>query len=130
MAKLLMPLLSISAKNKIGDVVFFRRFGQNIARLKVKPANPKTDKQTKVRYNLGKLIEAWTGKYEGQDTECPNGYVTLKKINKSTTPWTTTDVKFCILSEQEKATWKYPWIFVGANQKRLYNNQDPIRTKP
>lgn len=130
MAKLLLPLMSITARNKIGDVVFFRRMGQNVARIKVIPSNPRTLKQTLVRYNLSKLIAAWKGEYEATDTQCPNGYVTLKKINTGTTPWTTTDVKFCVLTAEEKATWKYPWVFVGANQKRLYNNMDPIRVKP
>jgi len=52
MAKVSIPALSGTASGKIGDVVFFRRWGQDIARIRVKPANPRTFKQQTVRHNL------------------------------------------------------------------------------
>jgi len=47
MAKINLPLMSQIAKNKLGDVVFYRRgdFNINVARLRVIPANPKTEDQ-------------------------------------------------------------------------------------
>jgi hypothetical protein len=122
MAKVSLPLMSILAKDKLGGIVFMRRMGKNVVRVKVTPANPKTDKQTVVRYNLEKLNKAFYGK------EDANGKVTLKKIDTSTTPWTLTDVEFNVLTNQERVQWKYVWNFIKVNQKRLYNNLAPVRT--
>lgn len=119
MAKITLPLMSITGKGKLGDVVFMRRLGKNVARLRVVPHNPQTTKQMIIRENLRALHVAFYGK---ADT------VTLKKINTATTPWTLTDVTFNKLTDTERQAWKYVWNFVGANQKRLYQNLDPVRT--
>jgi len=120
MAKVNMPLWSGVGKGKLGDIVFMRRLGKNVVRIKVRPANPKTQKQQIIRDNMKALTTAW--KMAGQ-----TGSVTLKKVDRSATPWTTTDVTFDYLTEAEKATWHYIWDFTGENMRRLLNNQDPVR---
>jgi len=120
MAKVSMPLWSGTGKGKLGDIVFMRRLGKNVVRVKVTPANPKTQKQQIIRDNMKALTTAW--KMVGQ-----TGSVTLKKVDRSTTPWTTTEVTFDYLTESEKATWHYIWDFTGENMRRLLSNQDPVR---
>jgi len=123
MAKVEMPLWSGIGKGKLGDIVFMRRLGKNVVRIKVKPANPRTEKQTLIRDNITGLTRAW--KYAGE-----TGDVTLHKIDRTSTPWTVTDVTFAFLTTDEKATWKYIWDFVGENMRRLLNNMDPVRENP
>lgn len=119
MAKVSLPLMSILAKDKLGGIVFMRRLGKNVARIRVTPKNPRTDKQQLIRYNLRNLHMAYYAKVSS---------VTLKKIDTSTTPWTITDVTFNALTDDERKAWKYVWNFVGINQKRLYSNLNPVRT--
>ena len=147
MAKVRIPALSGQASGKIGDVVFFRRFGQDIVRIRTKPANPRTQKQQIVRYNLSALSNAWkgSGPYVKQDdangtaTGTPNAlYVELLKYDSTAN--STSIVNFIILDQTEKDVWvayaqslgkPTPWgrlYFIGQNQQLLYNNQNPVRT--
>lgn len=61
MAKTVAPLMSASASGKFGDIVFFRRKGLNLARLRTTPANPKTAGQVAARLNLGNLSKIYNG---------------------------------------------------------------------
>ena len=150
MAKVNIPLLSGVASGKVGDVVFFRRWGTNVVRTRVKPANPKTPKQQVVRYNLSALSQAWVGSgnlvkqddASGTITGTPNAYyVMLRKWDDNT--MTYTEVPFIVLSDAEKQQWidyartqlKKPTafgrlVFIGENAQRLRYNQDPIRVPP
>ena len=146
MAKVRIPALSGIASGKIGDLVFFRRFGQDIARIRVKPANPRTPKQQTVRYNLSALSQAWKGNgslvktdEDGQLTGyAGTKYVMLRKFDYNTNSYT--EVVFPVLSEEEKQAWidyvyqtlKKPMAwgrleFIGQNIRLLMQNQDPIR---
>jgi len=147
MAKLNIPALSGTASGKIGDIVFFRRFGTNIARIRVKPANPNTPKQQVVRYNLSALSQAWKGSGNlvltddatGTVTGTPNAnYVNLRKWDSATSSYT--EVPFIVLNNTEKQAWinyassqgkPAPWgrlYFIGQNQTLLMANQNPVRT--
>ena len=147
MAKVTMPALSQGASGKVGDVVFFRRWGSNVARIRVKPANPRTFKQTTVRHNLSALSQAWKGSGDlvlqddatGTATGTPNAlYVVLKQYDPATN--TTTDVNFIVLDQTEKDAWityaqnlgkPTPWgrlYFIGQNISLLMSNQAPVRT--
>lgn len=145
MAKIIMPLLSGSAQGKFGDIVFFRRFGENIARIRVKPTNPNTPAQQVVRHNLSALSQAWKGSGDlvqtdddsGTITGTPNAqYVVLRKWNGTSY----TEVPFIVLTMTEKGQWQsYAMhhgkpqvfgriVFIGENQKLLMANQNPKRT--
>jgi len=148
MAKVRTPLLSGIASGKLGDIVFFRRWGENIARIRVKPANPNTPKQQTVRYNLSALSQAWKGSGDlvkqddanGTITGTPNAlYVMLRKWDMNTNSYV--EVAFVVLSDAERQAWidyaintlKKPsaWgrlAFIGENISRLMANLDPIRT--
>jgi len=148
MAKVNIPLLSGSASGKLGDIVFFRRYGQNIARARVKPSNPNTLKQQVVRYNLSALSQAWKGAgdlvqtddSQGSITGTPNAkYVMLRKFDLNTSSYV--EVPFIVLNTTERQAWidyatqtlkkPTPWgrlSFIGQNISLLRNNQDPIRT--
>lgn len=147
MAKIIMPLLSGGASGKLGDIVFFQRYGQAIARQRVVPANPNTIKQQVVRHNLSALAQAWKGSGSGvlQDdatgtaTGTPNAYyVKLRKFNPTTTTYS--EVNFIVLSSTEKTAWENyammqkkvkQWsrlYFIGENIKLLMANQNPKRT--
>lgn len=147
MAKVNMPSLSQVASGKVGDVVFFRRWGTNVARIRVKPANPRTIKQQVVRHNLSVLSQAWKGSGDlvqqddasGSITGIPNAYyVLLRKWDN--TAMTYTEVPFIVLDATEKQAWinyaqsqnkPTPWgrlYFIGHNISLLMANQNPVRT--
>jgi len=125
MAKVNLPALSGEARGKIGDIVFMKRYGTQIARIRTKPANPRTEKQMIVRGNLGSLSDAW----KGED-------VVLKKYDPQNG---IAEVHFQGLSDTEREAWmEYAMrqnkpkqfariLFIGENQRRLMKNQDPIR---
>jgi len=138
MAKVNLPLLSGFATGKFGNIVFFRRWGQDIARVRVKPSNPKTMKQQIVRHNLASLSGAYSGsgKYVYEDNQ--GKYVILRLYDANT--GNIQDVRFAILTEAEKMRWeeyaqmqlKKPkaWgrlAFVGENARRLRMGMQPIR---
>jgi hypothetical protein len=133
MAKVIMPLLSGEVSGKIGDIVFFKKFGKQVARRRVIPANPKTAMQTAIRNNLKALVRMFLGK---SDT------VTLHKIDKSTNPPTITNVQNVEkLTDTEKNAWieagkqyfqgtgVFPGMvyFTKINVNRLSNNQGIVR---
>lgn len=137
MAKINLPLMSQIAKNKLGDVVFYRRgdFNINVARLRVIPANPKTEDQQKVRHNFSTLSKIWLGRIDAAGA-------TLYKYDSSADTWTAITIADTeTFGDTEKAEWadyvhvskqghkvtgKYS--FIGVNMQRLYNNQNPWKT--
>jgi hypothetical protein len=82
MAKVILPLLSQLVRNKVGDIVFYRRgdWGINVARIRVKPQNPRTAKQQANRHNVGTLLKIYLGRLS------PGG-ATLYKYNASSGDW-------------------------------------------
>jgi hypothetical protein len=50
MAKVKLPFMSMEASGHFGDIVVSRRGGVHVARIRVKPSNPRTEKQQIVRY--------------------------------------------------------------------------------
>jgi len=138
MAKVEMPLLSGAVRGKFGNVVFFRRWGTDIARVRVKPSNPKTFKQQIVRHNLASLSGAFTGsgKYVAEDAE--GKFVILKRYDVNTN--TVENIRFPVLTDTEKMQWQeYAYTtlkkpkafgrlaFVGENARRLMMGMTPIR---
>jgi len=137
MAKINLPLMSQIAKNKVGDIVFYRRgdFNINVARLRVIPANPKTEDQQKVRHNFKTLSRIWLGRQDAAGS-------TLYKYDASSDTWTEItiasdetfgdterqawDTYVHVSKQGHKVTGKYS--FIGVNMQRLYNNQNPWKT--
>jgi len=128
MARIVMPLLSGEARGKLGDIVFFRRYGMQLARIRTKPTNPKTEKQVAVRSNLSGLSKLWKGE----------GNITLKKYNPTDETWDDVLVEEA-LTDEERQAWENeakkkgkPMIygrlfFIGENAKRLSEGMDIIR---
>ncbi len=128
MAKVKMPLLSGEVTGKVGDIVFFRRYGTQLARMRTKPSNPKTDKQVAVRTNLAGLSKLWKGE----------GNITLKKYNPVAEAWESVVVDDA-LTDTEKNAWMEearrkgkPMIFgrllfIGDNAERLARGMDIVR---
>ncbi len=125
MAKVVMPLLSGEVRGKVGDIVFFKRYGMQLARMKTKPTNPKTDKQVAVRTNLAGLSKLWKGE----------GNITLKKYNPTTEVWENVTVANA-LTNTEKQAWENEakrmgkpmqfarLLFIGENAERLAGGRD------
>jgi hypothetical protein len=125
MAKVVMPLLSGEVHGKVGNIVFFKRYGMQLARMRTKPANPKTDKQVAVRTNLSGLSKLWKGE----------GNITLKKFNPTNQTWEDVNVEDG-LNNTEKQAWMdeakskgKPAIygrlmFIGENARRLSEGMD------
>jgi len=137
MAKINLPLLSQIAKNKLGDVVYFRRgdWGINVARIRVIPENPRTAKQQAVRHNLKTLTQIWLGRISA-------GGATLYKYDAGSDTWTQITIDSSeTFGDTEKQAWETythvtkkgykvtgKYSFVGVNMQRLYNNQNPWKT--
>ncbi|MEM4709337.1 MAG: hypothetical protein QXV47_07310 [Fervidicoccaceae archaeon] len=136
MAKITVPLMSASASGKLADVVFFRRgdFAINVARLRVVPANPRTEKQQAVRHNIRTLTQIWkTGQAGGKY---------LYKRDPLTDTWTQIQISPTeSFTAQNKEAWTGYYVvtrkgykvdgrlaFISTNQKRLYEGQDPLKT--
>ncbi len=129
MAKVVMPLLSGEVRGKVGDIVFFRRYGTQLARMRTKPSNPKTDKQVAVRTNLAGLSKLWKGE----------GNITLKKYNPVAEAWESVVVEDA-LTDTEKQAWENEarrmgkpvqfarLLFIGENAERLARGMDIKRT--
>lgn len=136
MAKIELPLLSASATGKLAGVVFFRRgdFGINVARLKVTPANPKSDKQTAVRTNVSALTYIW------KNEDCAN--VKLMKRDPVTDTWSEITIDAAeTFTSTDKQAWDGYYVtskkgykidgrlaFLSENLTRLYNGYDPLKT--
>jgi len=133
MAKVNLPLLSGNAGGKLGDIVFFKRGSVQIARIRVKPSNPRTEKQQLIRHNMKALGEAWRN--AGQ-----NHTVVLKKrvYDSQTGTYTYQDVQFNAQSV-DKTAWKQCTLysrsgfplkgyqsFTSTNLKRLMSGENPV----
>lgn len=51
-------MLMGTQRNKLGNMVYYRRRGQEIARARVSPANPRSERQARQRMNFGTLQQA------------------------------------------------------------------------
>jgi hypothetical protein len=128
MAKVRMPLLSGEVSGKIGDVVFFRRYGMQLARVRTKPTNPRTEKQVAVRMNLGGLAKLWKGE----------GGIYLKRYNPASMTWEEFFVEEG-LGNAEREAWVEEakrkgkpmvfarLLFIGTNARRLAEGLDFVR---
>jgi hypothetical protein len=137
MAKVVMPLLSQTVRNKVGDVVFYRRgdWGINVARVRVKPRNPKTSKQQANRTNVGTLLKIYLGRLS------PAGAV-LYKYNASTGSWDKITIASTeTFTDTERTAWKAyktvskkgytltgKYSFLSVNVKRLHAGLNPLKT--
>ena len=136
MAKVVMPLLSQTVRNKIGDVVFYRRgdWGINVARIRVKPRNPRTAKQQANRHNVGTLLKIYLGRLS------PGG-AALYKYNASTGNWDKITISSTeTFTDADKATWATyktvskkgytltgKYSFLSENVKRLHAGLNPLK---
>jgi hypothetical protein len=136
MAKVIMPLLSQLVRNKVGDIVFYRRgdWGINVARIRVKPRNPRTTKQQSNRHNVGTLLKIYLGRLS------PAG-ATLYKYNASSGNWDMITIASTeSFTDSDKMAWKdYKTIskkgytltgkysFLSENVKRLKAGLNPLK---
>jgi hypothetical protein len=137
MAKVVLPLMSQQVRNKIGDIVFFRRgdWGINVARMRVKPANPRTANQQANRHNVGTLLQIYLGRVS------PAGQ-TLYKYDSSTNSWTAITIASNeTFGNTEKQAWEEyktvskkgytltgKYSFLSVNIKRLKQGLNPLKT--
>lgn len=137
MAKVNLPLMSGTVRGKIGDVVFMRRgdFGISVARIRTKPANPRTEKQVAVRHNIKTLSGIWAGTISA-------GGATLYKfdtVSRTYTPVTLSPTES--FTDVERNAWKtYTTVshqgyrlvgklaFLSVNLKRLSEGLNPLKT--
>lgn len=124
MAKVSMPLLSGEVRGKVGDIVFFRRYGIQLARMRTIPSNPKTVKQVAVRTNLSGLSKLWKGE----------GNITLKMHNPTSGTWEDLTA-MSGLTDTEREAWKAEarrrgkpvayarLLFIGENAHLLSNGE-------
>ena len=128
MARVRMPLLSGEVRGKIGEVVFFRRYGMQLARMRVKPTNPQTEKQMAVRQNLGGLSKLWKGE----------GGIVLKRYNPVSMGWEDVFVEDALTNEEREAWMEEArrrgkqmifgrLLFIGVNARRLSGGLDIVR---
>jgi hypothetical protein len=125
MAMIIMPLLSGEVHGKVGQIVFFKRYGVQLARIRTKPINPNTPKQMAVRSNLAGTSKLWKGE----------GTITLKKYNPADQTWEDVTIEEG-LSDTEREAWMeearrrgkpLPFarlLFIGENAKRLAEGMD------
>jgi hypothetical protein len=130
MAKVTMPLLSGEVHGKVGDIVFFKRYGEQLARMRVIPTNPKTAKQMIVRNNLSGLSKIWKGE----------GGIKLKKYDVASGNYVEITVATG-LTDTEKSKWVNlatqkgkpsiygRLLFIGENIRRLLSGLD-FRREP
>jgi len=136
MAKVIMPLLSQFVRNKVGDIVFYRRgdWGINVARMRVKPRNPRTSKQQANRHNVGTLLKIYLGRLS------PGG-ATLYKYNMSTDSWDMITIASTeSFTDSDKMLWNNykivskkgytltgKYSFLSENVKRLKAGLNPLK---
>ena len=137
MAKVILPLMSQQVKNKVGDIVFFRRgdWGINVARIRVKPANPRTANQQANRHNVGTLLQIYLGRVS------PGGQ-TFYKYNSATNRWDAITIASTeTFGNTEKQAWEAyktvskkgytlvgKYSFLSVNIKRLKQGLNPLKT--
>jgi hypothetical protein len=131
MAKVTMPLLSGRVSGKVGDIVFFNRWGTQLARMRVKPSNPKTEKQEAVRTDLKGLSQCWAGTnnvklLEKNPIAEVGGFVELSIDTALTKDEKEKWIEYA--QKMGKQTAYARWLFIGQNIQRLMNAQSPIRT--
>ena len=119
MAKVIMPLLSGEVRGKVGDIVFFKRYGKQLARMRSIPTNPRTERQIAVRQNLSRLSRLWKGET-----------VNLLKYNPSTGEFENLPVLDAITADNKTAWENYAvsqgkpavfgrLLFIGTNLRLL-----------
>jgi hypothetical protein len=125
MAKVIMPLLSGEVHGKLGDIVFFRRYGMQLARVRTIPTNPRTARQTVVRTNLAGLSKIWKG----------DNNIKIYKLNPSTSEYDLITVDTG-LTDTEREAWLNlakskgkpsaygRLLFIGDNIGRLLSGLD------
>jgi hypothetical protein len=137
MAKVVLPLMSQQVRNKVGDIVFFRRgdWGINVARMRVKPANPRTANQQANRHNVGTLLQIYLGRVDA-------GGQTFYKYDSATKSWTAITIASTeTFGDTEKQAWEEykavskkgytltgKYSFLSVNIKRLKAGQNPLKT--
>lgn len=120
MAKVVMPLLSGEVHGKVGDIVFFKRYGKQLARMRTIPTNPRTERQMAIRENLAGLSKIWKG-------EVP---VNIKKYNPDTGGFDTLTVRDAVTEDKKMAWENYAvsqgkpkiygrLLFIGVNLRSL-----------
>lgn len=133
MAKVRIPALSGTVSGKIGDIVFYRlgKWGINVARMRVTPANPRTAKQEAIRHNLKTLANIWkTGEATGKVVYVRNmqtGQFEAKTIAQTT------------FNDMDRNAWKGYYVavkagkvdgrlaFITVNLRRLAEGRVPLR---
>lgn len=134
-----MPLLSGEVRGRIGEIVFSKRFGKNVARKYSKPSQPNSLAQQVVKYNFRALSQLWKGSGDLVYTDSNDNKkkVKLRKYDKTTKTYSEVAVE--ILTADEKTAWEnYSMkvkgykalarnLFIAQNQKALSNNGEPIR---
>lgn len=136
MAKVVMPLLSQTVRNKIGDIVFFRRgdWGINVARIRVKPRNPRTEKQQSNRKNIGTLLKIFLGRLSAAGA-------TLYKYDASMDRWEPITIASTeTFTDSDRNAWKDykviskqgyvisgKYAFLSENVKRLKQGLNPLK---
>lgn len=137
MAKVTFPLMSFEVRGKLGDIVFQKRYGKTIARMRTFPYNPRSEAQQFIRENISALAQAWSGSgYLVQTGQGGQRYVILKKKTEDGYE----EINFNVLTQAEKTAWQnramqtkgakslgMP-LFIGLNVKRLNQGLDPQRT--
>jgi hypothetical protein len=137
MAKVTLPLMSGQARNKVGDLVFFRRgdWGVNVVRMRTIPKNPRTTSQQANRHNVGTLLKIYLGKVNA-------GGQQLFRFDSSQNVWVLITISsnesfgdterqawenFKTISEKgHSVTGKY--AFLSVNIKRLKQGLNPLKT--
>jgi len=136
MAKVIMPLLSQTVRNKIGDIVFYRRgdWGINVARIRVKPRNPRTEKQQANRKNIGTLLKIFLGRMSAAGA-------TLYKYNATADRWEPITIASGeTFTSSDRDAWKDykviskqgytvsgKYAFLSENVKRLKQGLNPYK---
>jgi len=130
MAKVNLPLLSGDVSGKFSDIVFFKRGSVQIARIRVKPSNPRTEKQQTIRNNLKGLGELW--RHAGEDYSTTlykkvvgeDGSITYQGVSVNAQNIDKNAWKSCTIYSKSGFPLKGYQVFASTNLKRLMNGED------
>ncbi len=61
MAKIRLSSYLVSVSGRMGNVVYFNRYGNEYARVHVNPSNPHTGQQRIVRHTFSDAVKSWQG---------------------------------------------------------------------